>query len=149
MSKHSPHWCQIEDHWKWALLSWGVFRNETDFALNARYTCWSCGLRHGDRLKAYRCHIRAKCEGGSCDAWNHHLLCGSCHRESEFMSGTIYWQWFHSRDRIERMLLRGIALDVTEESVLAVASVNERQMVKDIYTRTREGRRGGNIRVAG
>jgi len=55
--------------------------------------CFACG-----RLtKTEKAHILARCEGGSDEVSNFHLLCALCHRQSEFIHGLQYLDWFHKK----------------------------------------------------
>ena len=53
--------------------------------------CWMCGMVSS---KLQRCHILPRCDGGSDDASNLHLLCPGCHQRTEFLSGDAYWAVF-------------------------------------------------------
>ena len=55
--------------------------------------CMACG----SWLKTQRAHIVAVVEGGSNEAENLHVLCSTCHEESELKSGQEYWDWFGYR----------------------------------------------------
>ena len=60
--------------------------------------CFACGRlypENTDRCQA--AHIRARTRGGSDEVKNFHLLCKSCHRESEYLFGVSYWLWFRWR----------------------------------------------------
>lgn len=58
--------------------------------------CFACG----DYLKLERAHICAHTSGGSGGPENLHVLCKSCHLESEMLEGRSYWRWFlHKRAR--------------------------------------------------
>lgn len=65
---------------------------EMDDELLRHYQCFVCAV-HGPKLE--RAHIKALCDGGSNDVRNLHMLCASCHHESEMYSGRGYWAWFH------------------------------------------------------
>lgn len=56
--------------------------------------CFAC---MAGRTILQRCHILPKCEGGSDDVENIHLLCVPCHLESEYLTGDLYWSWFLDR----------------------------------------------------
>lgn len=67
-------------------------------------TCFKCGVTRFFNKKNIivdRAHILAVCEGGTDDLNNLHLLCKSCHRESEAYSGVEYDLWFTSRNKEE------------------------------------------------
>lgn len=54
--------------------------------------CFACSSL--DTTKLERAHILARCNGGSDEVDNLHLLCRNCHVSSETISGEKYWQWF-------------------------------------------------------
>jgi len=58
--------------------------------------CFQCGFKH----TLYRCHITARCNGGSDEVWNIHLLCEICHRISEFKEDYEYDEWFFGAPKI-------------------------------------------------
>lgn len=113
-SRKMPSRSKIIDYWVAGagadiLNSHGIeLYNETDYE-----NCFACG----DGSMVERCHILARCEGGSDTVDNLHLLCQSCHKKSEYFSGETYWKWlsneninnskFPSQHTIERMVLKG------------------------------------------
>lgn len=56
--------------------------------------CFACGLQKITQ----RAHILAVSEGGNDTVENLHLLCKSCHDESDMLSGQAYWNWFNDKD---------------------------------------------------
>ena len=64
-------------------------------------TCFKCNLKPfiDDSIVVERCHIIPVCEGGSDDLENIHLLCNSCHKESEVYSGKKYDLWLNSKNK--------------------------------------------------
>ena len=60
-------------------------------------TCFKCGVFDNDNIIVDRAHILAVCSGGSDELNNLHLLCKSCHRDSEAYSGKEYNLWFFSK----------------------------------------------------
>lgn len=72
-------------------MAWGKFDSRHEVYENDY--CWGCGMLRGETERA---HIRAFSDGGSHEAWNHHLLCETCHKDSEFLTGSLYWRWFHA-----------------------------------------------------
>lgn len=75
------------------------FENYTSLSKELQFeafaTCFACG---GFFEVTTRCHITPKCEGGSDNVENLHLLCSGCHKESENISGDVYFNWFISKD---------------------------------------------------
>lgn len=57
--------------------------------------CFACG-RAGVLDRA---HIVPRHKGGSDDLSNLHLLCKSCHAESDLFHGRQYWRWFRFQIR--------------------------------------------------
>ena len=65
------------------------FRLSDDGAKRERVlACFACG-DHG----VQRCHIFPLTKGGTNTVENLHLLCASCHVESEALVGDLYWRW--------------------------------------------------------
>lgn len=56
--------------------------------------CFACRYR-SERLD--RAHILADCLGGLPTEENLHLLCATCHAQSEMLDGDIYWAWIRKR----------------------------------------------------
>ena len=61
--------------------------------------CMACGVS----TTLERCHITARHKGGSDDPSNIHLLCRSCHSESESWQGDAYNAWFLARQNNDLM----------------------------------------------
>lgn len=67
-------------------------------------TCFKCGVTSifdKDTIIVDRAHILAVCDGGLDELDNLHLLCKSCHRDSEAYSGDEYKLWFLSKNKEE------------------------------------------------
>lgn len=65
-------------------------------------TCFKCGVTSvldKNVVIVDRSHILAVCEGGSDELDNLHLLCRSCHKDSEAYSGEEYNLWFLSKSK--------------------------------------------------
>jgi len=84
---------KIIEYWFPILVRMGL---EIDDELVHRHQCFICANGHG----LERAHIKAKCEGGSDDVKNLHILCKKCHFESEFISGKKYWKWYRYRRNV-------------------------------------------------
>ena len=63
--------------------------------------CFACGMSDG--LVLDRSHIDARCDGGSDDIENLHLLCRTCHKASEHLSGAAYVDWLLRRTFVDRV----------------------------------------------
>ncbi len=67
--------------------------------------CFACGIA----TQVYRAHIKARCDGGSDNVENLHMLCGICHRVSEFLSDDLYWDWFWERQRMDTAVFHAMS----------------------------------------
>lgn len=81
MRRNMPTEHEIREHWSF-LGIYGITKS--------KHPCFACQLPGG----RYKCHVLAKCEGGSDDVDNIHMLCKTCHDSSEYLSGKLYWEWF-------------------------------------------------------
>lgn len=79
--------------WAERLVKWGKF--PTILAAVKANTCWSCGFQ-SERID--RAHIIARMDGGSDHVENIHLLCPTCHIQSEILDIEAYWRWFLATD---------------------------------------------------
>lgn len=89
-----PSWRLVAKYWNALFFDHGW---EIDFEILDNKQCFACG-RMG---KIQRCHIKPRCEGGDDHVKNIHLLCVSCHQESEFLSGLSYWRWYRHKRYVE------------------------------------------------
>jgi hypothetical protein len=64
--------------------------------IDEKRACFACGQTD---FGVERCHIKARCDGGSDDVSNIHMLCPICHKDSEFITGEKYFEWLYSRTR--------------------------------------------------
>lgn len=98
----------IRRHWAEKLVEIGKFDSVQE-VMEANY-CFACGMivesvtqpaeeDQGQVLE--RAHIKARCEGGTDDLDNLHLLCEICHKDSEFHEGTEYWDWLGKRTAVD------------------------------------------------
>ena len=99
--------------------------------------CFACGTER----PLERAHILARCEGGSDEVSNFHLLCGFCHRQSEFKHGADYLEWFRTKKNplaemltaIEQ-LKREVTSEVCNDLVIeGLVSVEDLQRVYAYY----------------
>jgi len=70
--RNMPTKAQIYEHW--APLMWNPPKPYDKYK-----TCWACGFQFGTQ----RCHIKAKCDGGTDEVANLLLLCKRCHWSQE------------------------------------------------------------------
>ena len=95
---------QILNHWKDKLLNLKPVLDYYDCdELDKIDFCFACGKICG----LERAHITAVSDGGNNECSNIHLLCQSCHRESEMYSGEFYWFWFNEKDWETYIRLQG------------------------------------------
>jgi hypothetical protein len=69
-------------------------------------SCMACGWE----TYLQRCHILARCYGGSDDASNLHMLCMECHYDSETIDGDVYWRWFWGRTHQLKCVITALRL---------------------------------------
>jgi hypothetical protein len=51
-----------------------------------------------------RAHILARAAGGDDTPENLHILCGVCHKDSEYLEGSAYMDWLMDRSALSRMI---------------------------------------------
>ncbi len=62
--------------------------------IDKKNICFACGVD----FITERCHILPINHGGTNDVENLHLLCKSCHQESEDLSGELYFEWLGTKE---------------------------------------------------
>lgn len=87
----------IRAHWAGRLWLAKGFDSAAEFM--ERGTCFACGLDGNERA-----HIVARSAGGSDDPENLHILCGVCHKDSEYLEGEKYMAWLFQRNPIDRLM---------------------------------------------
>jgi len=90
MDRRLPSKKVIKEHWREMLVG---FKFDSDFEYDEADYCWACGMYNGPTQRA---HISARCNSHDDSAGNLHLLCGMCHKDSEFLEGEEYWDWFNN-----------------------------------------------------
>ena len=92
---------KIKEHWAETGIWHDKFDSKEDF-LEAN-CCFACGQNYSVEIenKLYknleRAHIKALRIGGDDKIPNIHLLCKTCHSESELLYGKMYWLWFNNK----------------------------------------------------
>ena len=79
----------IQLHWAEWLIQEDKFDDISEVL--SGYYCFACGMDYGGGL--IRAHILARCDGGTDDLSNIHLLCETCHHASDGLSGDVYFKW--------------------------------------------------------
>jgi hypothetical protein len=64
-----------------------------------RGTCFACGMDGAERA-----HILARAVGGGDEVENLHILCGVCHKDSEYLDGGRYMGWLMQRSPVDRFM---------------------------------------------
>lgn len=77
--------------------------------------CFACGLLG---FKTERAHILAKTLGGSDLCSNLHLLCSTCHKDSEYIDGEDYKRWLIERTPEDVAMSRGFRMGKNFASLL-------------------------------
>jgi hypothetical protein len=90
----------IRRHWCDQLWNEKGFDSRAEFM--ERGNCFACGMNPGGSLE--RAHIHARTNGGSDTADNLHMLCRTCHRDSEYLEGDDYWRWFWERTSTDMLM---------------------------------------------
>jgi 5-methylcytosine-specific restriction endonuclease McrA len=99
--RRMPTAVAIRWHWAQVLVDLEKF-DSVEEALDPA-PCFACGF-DGGKGNLERAHILARCEGGSDAVDNLHMLCSTCHKASEGLTGDPYWAWFVSRTYLDRAL---------------------------------------------
>lgn len=87
----------IREHWADRLWRDKGYDSRAEFM--ERGTCFACGMEGNERA-----HIVARVAGGNDDLENLHVLCGVCHKDSEFLDGEKYMSWLMQRNAIDRLI---------------------------------------------
>lgn len=91
----------------WATTSLALLKDFLD--MEEPGTCMACGIFCEGQGSIHRAHIVARINRGSDDPSNLHMLCPTCHDDSEFLTEEAYWQWFWERTTLDMMLSIGVA----------------------------------------
>lgn len=92
-----PTESSIREHWASRLWREKGYDSATEFM--ERETCFACGMDGNERA-----HIVAHVVGGSDEPENLHILCGVCHKDSEYLDGKRYMDWLMQRSPVDRFL---------------------------------------------
>jgi len=90
---------------RWSQILTKLYNHDAS-KIDKNLQCFTCG-RTGVLDRA---HITPKHKGGSDDLSNLHLLCKSCHAESDLLTGKLYWRWF--RFQVKTAFARRIQLSI-------------------------------------
>ena len=102
--RNMPSRKRIFEHWN------GINDN-----LKNDNTCFKCGITSDNYTIVERAHILSVAEGGSDEVGNIHLLCNSCHKESEFFNGEMYDLWLGYKGRLDELLACLIHKNILKE----------------------------------
>ena len=104
----------IREYWSGNIDLIGLgFDSKSEFLEND--ICFACGQNDG---KAERAHILARVEGGDDSVENLHMLCKGCHKDSEYISGSKYWDWLGNRSIVDSWLSKSFRAGFTLNSLL-------------------------------
>lgn len=90
---------KIREYWADQIWPYKDFDSKAEFLEEG--ICFACGVAC---KRAHRAHIHARVTGGSDTVENLHMLCETCHKDSECKEGDAYWRWFWQRCRMDTML---------------------------------------------
>jgi len=96
---------RVREYWSLKIYKLKGFDSPEEFLEDE--WCFACGLQIG-KARPERAHIIAVCDGGSNDVSNIHMLCEICHKDSEFLTISDYWEWFFERSALD-MVMSGAA----------------------------------------
>ncbi len=91
----------IRAHWADRLWLAKGYDSKAEFM--ERGTCFACGMSGNERA-----HILARAAGGDDTPENLHILCGVCHKDSEYLEGSAYMDWLMDRSALS-MIMSGAA----------------------------------------
>jgi hypothetical protein len=94
----------INRMWVGFLIHIGRIKKRADVH---RHFCWVCGYESDGPME--RAHILARQDGGGDGPENIHMLCSTCHRQSEFLNGGMYFMWFCAPSENERFKVRALS----------------------------------------
>lgn len=83
----------------WANRLWRAKGYDSAAEFMERGTCFACGLDGNERA-----HIVARAAGGGDEPENLHVLCGVCHKDSEYLEGGRYMGWLMQRSPVDRLM---------------------------------------------
>ena len=84
---------------QWVDRLWRAKGYDSAAEFMERGTCFACGLKGVERA-----HIVARAVGGGDEAENLHMLCGVCHKDSEYLDGGRYMAWLLQRSPVDRLM---------------------------------------------
>lgn len=94
---------KIREYWSERLYAFNDSHFDSAEELKEENLCFACGC---DDVKCERAHIIAKCEGGSDNESNLHMLCPTCHKNSEYLTLNDYFLWIKSRTMFDMLIAR-------------------------------------------
>ena len=87
----------IRAHWADRLWLAKGYDSKAEFM--ERGTCFACGMSGNERA-----HILARAAGGDDTPENLHILCGVCHKDSEYLEGSAYMDWLMDRSALSMIM---------------------------------------------
>ena len=87
----------IRAHWADRLWLAKGYDSKAEFM--ERGTCFACGMSGNERA-----HILARAAGGDDTPENLHILCGVCHKDSEYLEGNAYMDWLMDRSALSMIM---------------------------------------------
>lgn len=123
---------KIREHW----VEWLVETGRADSATEARELfCFACGMSD---TALERCHILARALGGADTVDNLHLLCPTCHKASEGLSGGAYFDWLENWTPVDMLFSACKSVPVGRVlGLIAAGREDEAHRVLDQYEQQR------------
>lgn len=114
----------IKKYWYSKLKLKGKIKKITRKEFFEKDHCFAC-LRVCAHLD--RAHIVAHNKGGNDKKQNLHLLCRTCHQQSETYSDDLYWQWFMGQNAFHSLLS-----EITRYSGISTQKIYNLLMKKEL-----------------
>jgi hypothetical protein len=104
------------------------WQNDPRIIWPAEDCCWHCGR---PTSFVQRAHITPLCEGGKDEIANIHLLCVTCHQDSEYLSGERYWKWL-AADQCHPV--QWVRRNLASLEAKGIITPEERKLIEDCAT---------------
>ena len=100
----------------WAGKLWSVKGYDSPEEFMEPGNCFACGWHR----ELHRAHVQARCSGGADDVSNLHMLCRTCHKASELISGDKYYKWLVERQSFDGILSIAVHAPINLSTFMAV-----------------------------
>ena len=112
---------KIKEYWIQILCKMGIYIADDD-------ACFACGK--DNRFQLQRCHILPVNYGGTDTIDNLHILCKSCHTDSEPLYHKRYWNWLRNVNNNEYKLSFSHIMELNNKT-----GINTNEIIKRIMSK--------------